>query len=148
MHLFLVIVDAVKQDYRTCWLQALEKSASLPADVRLDAIFLWVSTYLINNREKLSFLVRLWLFPPADCANDALLPFDELNVELTAEIAAIFEQGMDDGIFQSGLPEEMSHAYFCVLDGYLVRVIRYPELDYKKALSIIWKSFMLSPQQR
>lgn len=147
MNLFMVIVENVKNDYRTCWLEALEKSAPLPADERLDFIFFSVSSYLINNRDKLSFLVRLWLFPPADCGNDALSSFHKLTAELMDEVAAIFQKGMDDNIFHQESPEEMTHAYFCLLDGYLARVIRNPNVDYKKALSIIWKSLMLSPQK-
>jgi len=147
MNLFLVIVQGVIDDYRTCWFAALEKSATLPADERLDCIFFSVSNYFINNRDKLAFLVRLWLFPPADCSTDALLALDELTEELIIKIAAIFQQGMDDHIFFHESPEEMAHAYFCVLDGYLARVIRHPDFDYKKALSTIWKPFMLRPQQ-
>ena len=147
MNLFLVIVEGVKNDYRTCWYEALAQSATLPADERLDFIFFFVSNYFINNRDKLSFLVRLWLFPPAQCGTDALIALDQLTGELITEIAIIFAKGMADNLFQHESPEEMAHAYFCVLDGYLGRVIRHPDFDYRKALSIIWKSFMLRPQQ-
>ena len=147
MNLFLVIVEAVKNDYRSCWLEALEKSAHLPADERLNFILFSVSSYFINHKDNLSFLVRIWLFPPAECVNDALVPLHELNAELITEIATIFKKGMDDRIFQRESPQEMAHAYFCLLDGYLSRVIRYPDFDYKKALSIIWKSFMLNPKK-
>ena len=112
MNLFLIIVETVKNDYQTCWFEALEKSTSLPADERLQFIFFSVSNYFINNRDNLSFLVRLWLFPPADCNKDAFVALDELTEELITEIATIFQKGMDDNIFHRESPEEMAHAYF------------------------------------
>lgn len=147
MNLFLVIIEAVTKDYRTCWFEALEKSVSLAADERLYRIFFFVSSYFINNKDNLSFLVRLWLFPPVACGNQALVALDQLTEEMIIKIAAIFRQGMDDNILRRESPEEMSHAYFCLLDGYLAQVIRHPNFDYKEALAIIWKAFMLSPQK-
>jgi len=147
MELFLEIVKNVQNDYRACWFDALKTSANQPADKRLEAIFFTVSTHYINNKDNLSFLVRLWLFPPAECAKNALDSMHSLNEELLEEIAIIFRQGITDKIFHPESPEEMAHAYFCLLDGYLARVIRYPNFDYKKAVSLVWKSFVLNPLQ-
>lgn len=146
MELFMDIVEYVTETYRATWTEALEKSASLSADERLEFIFFTISSYYINNRTHLSFLVRLWLFPPADCETAALSPLRELNETLIAQIAAIFKQGMDEKIFLLDSPEEMSRAYFCLLDGYSSRVIRYPKFDfnYQKAISIFCKSMLLS----
>lgn len=146
MELFMDIVEYVTETYRATWTEALEKSGSLSADERLEFIFFTISSYYINNRTHLSFLVRLWLFPPADCETAALSPLRELNETLIAQIAAIFKQGMDEKIFLLDSPEEMSRAYFCLLDGYSSRVIRYPKFDfnYQKAISIFCKSMLLS----
>lgn len=75
------------------------------------------------------------------------MPLRQLNETLIQEIAAIFKKGMAEKIFQLDSPEEMARAYFCLLDGYSSRVIRYPKFDfnYQKAISIFCKSMLLDP---
>ncbi|MCE5286808.1 MAG: TetR/AcrR family transcriptional regulator [Pelosinus sp.] len=146
MELFLDIVDFVTETYRAAWTDALEKSIDLAPDERLEFIFFAISSYYITNRTYLSFLVRLWLFPPVDCEDKALLPLQELSETHIKNIAAIFKQGMAEKIFALDSPEEMAKAYFCLLDGYSSRVIRYPKFDfnYQKAISIFCKSMLLT----
>lgn len=147
MELFLDIVGFVTETYRSAWADALKKSERLSPDERLEFIFFAISSYYINNKTYLSFLVRLWLFPPADCENKALLPLRKLNETHNQYIAAIFKKGMDEKIFRLDSPEEMAKAYFCLLDGYSSRVIRYPKFDfnYQKAISVFCRSMLLSP---
>lgn len=146
MEIFLDIVEFVTATYRSAWTEALQKSAALAPDERLKFIFFTISSYYINNRTYLSFLVRLWLFPPADCEDKALLPLRELNEIQLHNIAAIFKKGMDEKIFLLDSPEEMARAYFCLLDGYSSRVIRYPKFDfnYQKAIDIFCKSMLIT----
>jgi len=143
MELFLEIVKSVAHDYQMCWTDALEQAGGLPADKQLEIIFFTISNHYLNNRDKLSFLVRLWLFPPSECSGDSLLALDKFNKTLLDKTAAIFKKGITDKLFGDHSPEDMAQAYFCMLDGYLARVIRYPDFDYESAVSLMWKSFSL-----
>ncbi|MBP2651685.1 MAG: TetR family transcriptional regulator [Firmicutes bacterium] len=145
MELFLAIVKNISHDYQACWTDALEQSVNLPADKQLELIFFAVGNHYINSRDKLSFLVRLWLFPPADCATEALDSLHRHNEVILNKVTVIFQQGIKDKIFAPQSPSDMAQAYFCMLDGYLARVIRYPNFDYKRAISLIWQSFMFNP---
>lgn len=141
MDLFLAIVEEAKQDYRQCWQQALSKTNHLPADQHLYELFALVSQHFISDSVKLAFWVRLLMFPPVDCPTDTLESFGKLNGEFIQEITSIFEQGMEKGILRQAVPTELAHAYFCLLDGYLMRGICYHDFDYKQSRPEIWQCF-------
>ena len=141
MDLFMVIAEEAKVDYRQCWQQALNDSAHLPVDQRLYELFSTISQHFIADKVKMSFWVRLLLFPPTDCPPDIVQSLKTLNTQFINEIAIIFEDGMAQGILRHASPNELAHAYFCLLDGYLMRAICYHDLDYKKSLIPIWDCF-------
>lgn len=145
MDLFHTILEEVKNEYLQCWSKALADTASLPVDKRLKSIFFTVADYFLSNRENLHYWVRICLFPPKDCDDAILLPIQEANKKLIDEVAAIFQQGIEEGLFIPESSIELAHVYFCILDGYLSRVISYPAFDYHKSLSIMWNTFLLSP---
>ena len=141
MDLFVVIVEEAKTDYRQCWQKALSDSPHLPADQRLYELFRSISQYFITDNVKMSFWVRLLMFPPADCPADTLLSIKILNSQFINGIASIFEDGIDKSILRQATPDELAHAYFCLLDGYLMRAIYDHDFDYRKSLPQIWECF-------
>jgi len=141
MDLFMVIVEEAKTDYRQCWQKALSGSPCLPADQRLYQLFRSISQYFITDNVKMSFWVRLLMFPPVDCPTDILQSLKSLNNQFIDEIAGIFEDGIAKGILRRGAPVELAHAYFCLLDGYLMRAIWYHDFDYRQSLPEIWECF-------
>ncbi len=145
MELFLTVLNEVKADYYKCWSDAFTATAYLTVDNQLKSIFFSVANYFLANRQKLHFWVRIWMFPPADCGQEVLSALQEQNNRLIDKIAAIFQQGIDSGIFIPESARELAHVYFCVLDGYLSRIICYPRFDYNKSLAIVWNSFLSGP---
>lgn len=142
MDLFMAIVDEAKTDYRQCWQEALNDSIHLPADQRLYELFKSISQHFTTDKVKMAFWVRLWMFPPSDCPNDILQSLKILNSQFINEIAAIFDDGMANNLLRRNSPDELAHAYFCLLDGYLMRAICYYDFDYKKSLPQIWECFL------
>lgn len=147
MTLFMSIVADAVADYRQCWRNALAATAGLPADERLYALFSQVAHYFIDDKIKMSFWVRLWMFAPAECRSDILGSLKHMNGEFIREIAAIFEQGISRNLLRPNPPEEMAHAYFCLLDGYLMRSICYQDFNYKESLLQLWNGFLLGIKQ-
>lgn len=141
MDLFMVIVEEAKTDYRQCWQKSLNDSLHLPADQRLYKVFESISQYFIADKVKMAFWVRLLMFPPVDCPADILQSLKVLNSQFINEIVSIFEDGIANNILRQAAPDELSHAYFCLLDGYLMRAIWYHDFDYKKSLTQIWACF-------
>ena len=141
MDLFLAIVEENSIDYSQCWRQALDATAHLPADEHLYKLFSLISQHYITNKIKMAFWVRLWMFPPADCPIDILASLKTLNNQFIMEVSAIFAEGSNRKILRQAEPTELAHAYFCLLDGYLMRSICYPGFDYQKALPEIWQCF-------
>ena len=141
MDLFMVIVEEAKSDYFKCWQKALSDSPHLPADQQLYQLFKSISQYFIDDKVKMAFWVRLLLFPPADCSTNTLQSLKSLNSQFIDEIARIFEDGIAKNLLRQAAPYELAHAYFCLLDGYLMRAICYHDFDYKKSLPPIWECF-------
>jgi len=143
MDLFLAIVEEYKIDYCRYWNHALETTAHLPADEHLYELFSLISQYFIDNKIKTTFWVRLWMFPPADCPIDMLASLKAINNQFITEVTRIFQEGSDNNILRQAPPNELAHAYFCLLNGYLMRSIcySYPDFDYQKALPEIWQCF-------
>ena len=141
MDLFLAIVEEAKTDYRQCWQTALNDSHHLPADQRLYELFKFISHYFIADNVKRAFWVRLLMFPPADCPTEVLQSLKSLNNQFIDEITSIFEDGIAKSILRQAAPEDLAHAYFCLLDGYVMRAIWYHDFDYKKSLPQIWECF-------
>jgi len=141
MDLFLVIVEAAKTDYRQCWQKSLSASIHLPADQRLFKLFESISQYFITDKVKMAFWVRLLMFPPVDCPANILQSLKTLNSQFIIEITSIFADGIANNILRNAAPDELAHAYFCLLDGYLMRAIWYHDFDYQRSLLHIWECF-------
>lgn len=141
LDMFLALVDEGKAEYRTAWLQALDASAGLPAPQRLEAIFTSISSHFMHDRIKMAFWVRLWMFPPTECQETLPIELQRVNHEFIEAIAGILEEGMTLGTIRPGNAHEIAHAYFCLIDGYLVRAICYKKFDYKTSLPEIWQCF-------
>lgn len=142
MELFLTIVEQIRNNYAALWHRELAATVGQsPAD-RLKLLFEGICAYFLHDKVQLEFFIRLWTFPPADCATQALDPLKMVHKEIFDEVAAIFQAGEATGLFRKQQENEMVHSYFCLLDGYLVRAICSPGYDYEKMLSAIAGSFV------
>ena len=142
LDLFRAIVSDFKADYIKCWESALQNSASLKPDERLGECFLSVSRHYMQDRVKMAFWVRLWMFPPNEIADEIRLDLHNGNARFISCIETIFQQGIDAGLFAPAAPQNFSHAFFCLIDGYLMRAICLTNFDYAKAGEEIWFSFL------
>ncbi|HWR44015.1 TetR/AcrR family transcriptional regulator [Sporomusa sp.] len=143
MELFAAITEDEKVCYCSLWEEALISSESLPTDQRLSALFSIVSGYFAGDRVKMAFWVRLWMFPPQEEAESILQSLKKMNAPYINQLAAIISQGIEQKIFRPCPPLEVAHAFFCLLDGYLMRAICYQGFDYKQSLPHIWSTFLL-----
>lgn len=139
--LFSAVVEEVSEDYRAYRNNVISNSVSLNFEQRLFSIFSSMITYFINDRVKMAFWVRLWMFPPAESRDELLGPWKNLNRKFIDEIAIIFEQGMNEGFVRAGNPQDMAHTYLCLLDGFLTRVIISDDADYSRHMEQVWKCF-------
>lgn len=143
MDLFLVIVEAAKNDYHECWQQVINQTAHLPADQHLYELFYAVSQHFVSDKIKMAFWVRLWMFPPANCPLEVFPSLKKLHQHFVDKISTIFAEGIATGILRQAEPTELARTYFCLLDGYLMRAICDPDSNYHKILPQIWQCFML-----
>ncbi|WP_196593734.1 TetR/AcrR family transcriptional regulator [Pectinatus sottacetonis] len=148
MEIFLTVLHDVRIDYLQCWEKAVRETAGLSANEKLRNIFLLVGNYFFHHRDEMYFWMRMWMFPPTACNEDILRLMQDTNRKLISRIANIFQDGINEGIFVNESSLELSHAYWCMLDGYLVRMMCHPKFDYDKALSIIWKAFLVNSLQK
>lgn len=139
--LFSAVVEEVSEDYRTYRHIIMSESARMDFEQRLFNIFSSLITYFIQDRTKMAFWVRLWMFPPAESREDTLGPWRNLNKTFTDEIAVVFEQGISEGRIRQGNARDMAHTYLCLLDGFLTRVIISDDADYSRHLTQVWKCF-------
>lgn len=139
--LFLSVVEEVAEDYRNYRHRLISDTQSLAFEQRLFTIFESTITYFIQDRIKMAFWVRMWMFPPADAHDIILAPWKNLNLNFVEVITAIFEQGIAQGAIRSGEARDMAHTYLCLLDGFLTRVIICEDDNYSKLLPQIWNCF-------
>lgn len=143
MNLFMTIVEQAMHQYCDAWREALIKTAALNEDERLYVLFSAISRSFVGDRVKMAFWVRLWMFSPIECRSEILKSLKKTNSEFIDEIAAIIQHGMERGLFRHASAKEMAHAYFCLLDGYLMRAICYDDFDYKETMAELWSCFLL-----
>ncbi|WP_346353118.1 TetR/AcrR family transcriptional regulator [Azotosporobacter soli] len=142
LDLFLAIARDFKADYVTCWREALESSANLPPDRRLGSCFQALSRHYMQDRIKMAFWIRLWMFPPTEIDAEIRHELQSVNGDYVKEVERIFRQGRAQEIFRAGAATAFSHAYFCLLDGYLMRAVCFADFNYAHAGAQIWNSFL------
>lgn len=146
LDLFLAIVAEVEEDYHACWKKVLKDTHDLPADMRLQELFRGVSSHFIQDRVKISFWVRLCLFPPEEC-HDAQHTLTRLSDTYVKEVTAICLQGVSAGLFKPNSPEIMAHSFFFLLDGYILRSVQYPTFDSLQGFTQVWQTFFQGIQK-
>lgn len=143
LDLFYVVINYVAEDYESHWERMLNETAGMDIKNRLREIFSRVLAYFIDDRVKMNFLARAWMFPPEDCSEEMLTRLRNLNKIFLAEITAIFQDALDKKLIDRGDAQNLAYGYFCLIDGSLMRVICYDDMDYKKHLPIIGEYFWL-----
>jgi len=139
--LFAAVVEEVSEDYRAYRQTVISGSSSMDFEQHLFNIFSSMITYFIQDRVKMAFWVRLWMFPPAESPEALLEPWKNLNKTFLDEVIAIFEQGISEGHVRQGSPQDMAHTYLCLLDGFLTRVIISDDADYSQHMTQVWQCF-------
>ncbi|HMM22284.1 MAG TPA: TetR/AcrR family transcriptional regulator [Selenomonadales bacterium] len=142
LDLFLAVADTALHDYRQSWRRALDKGEALPADRRLQSLFEEMGEHFLADRTKLAFWIRLWVFPPADCPAGVRDAFQTLTGEYLAEVAAVFRAGMEQGRLRPGPADDLAHALFSLLVGFLIRAHAYQDTDHLRLLRQTWDCFM------
>ena len=142
LDLFLAVVDTAMHDYRQSWRHALDQDATMPADQRLQSLFEELGSCFLRDRVKLAFWVRVWFFPPADCPAVVREAFKTITGEFLTEVAAIFRSGMEQGSLRPGPADDLAHALYSLLLGFLMRTYAYEDIDHLRLLRQTWECFM------
>ena len=142
LDLFRAIVRDFKKDYLDCWESALQHCVAQPPDRQLETCFHTLSRHYMQDRIKMAFWVRLWMFPPPEIAQEIRNELQSINKHFVARIEEIFRQGIRANLFLDRSPHELAHSFFCLLDGYLMRAICLVEFDYAHCGQQIWQSFL------
>lgn len=139
--LFLAVVEQVADDYRNYRQQLLVESEAMNFEKRLYNIFASMIDYFVQDRIKMSFWVRAWMFPPAEAQGTILVPWKAMHNAFAAAIEAIFKEGIANGEVRDGIAGDMANTYLCLLDGFLTRAIITDDDNYVKMLPQVWKCF-------
>lgn len=139
--LFLAVAQDVADRYYEHWQELLVATENFDYEQRLYEIFRSIVAYFSNDRIKVAFWVRVLMFPPPEDKDNLLLIFKERVKDLLEQITQIFEQGIKDGAIHNGIAKNMAYAYFCLLDGYLMRAICSDNEEYEQQAAQIWENF-------
>lgn len=139
--LFLAVVEDVAEEYREFRQELVLNTERMSFEKCLYSIFQATITYFVQDRIRMAFWVRVWMFPPAEARETILVPWQNLNLAFIDVIAEIFEQGMAHGEVTSGNAKDMAHTYLCLLDGFLTRVIISNDANYAQLLPQVWNCF-------
>lgn len=141
MDLFQSVVHYVADDYNAYWQRMLSETADQALKNRLHEIFFRVLEYFVNDRVKMNFWARVWMFPPEECSPDTLSSLRSLNDSFIEKIAAIFQAALDKNLIHKGDAKNLAYGYFCFIDGSLMRAICYSDVNYEKHLPVLWDYF-------
>ncbi|MDD4600224.1 hypothetical protein SDC9_04306 [bioreactor metagenome] len=139
--LFLAVVEEVAEDYRNYRQQVLLDTKTMNFEQRLYCIFESMIIYFLQDRSKMAFWVRVWMFPPVELRDTILMPWKNLNTVFVSIIENIFQEGIAKGEVRDGNARDMANTYLCLLDGIITRVILTDDDHYINMLPQVWQCF-------
>ena len=139
--LFLAVVEDMTEAYINHWQEIQNSTCDQSVEERLYTLFVETVRYFGQNPLKVALWVRVWMFPPAKLKEQLVQKMKLVHRRLALDVSAILQCGLDQRVTRSGEEEDMAIAYLSLLNGYLMRVICYGDIDYERQAPIIWHYF-------
>jgi len=139
--LFLAVVEDMTEAYMNRWQEIRNSTCDQSVEERLYALFVETVRYFGQKPWKVALWVRVWMFPPANFKEQLVQKMKLIHGRLALDVSAIVQCGLDQGVTRSGVADDMAIAYLSLLNGYLMRVICYGDIDYEQQVPIIWQYF-------
>ncbi|MDF2959994.1 MAG: TetR family transcriptional regulator [Paenibacillus sp.] len=96
--------------------------------------------YLLSE-EKITFLKRVMLFPPAFLQEQMNRQFIETERTLTDSLQAIFMEGIQKGTIKEEPVEDLVASYLCLMDGCFLQLFYYGKEHFENRLQSIWRIY-------
>ncbi|MDF2669924.1 MAG: TetR family transcriptional regulator [Paenibacillus sp.] len=93
------------------------------------------------SEEKITFVKRSLLFPPASLQKQLQERFMEAEKSLTELLHNLFEKGIKSGIIKHTKTEDLIASYFCLMDGAFIQMLYYGAEVFGTRLPAIWKMY-------
>ncbi len=140
-HLFLAVFDDALWDYNNHVEQMTKEIKHDSVEQQLYKILADICSYYHNSEEKVVFLKRAMLFPPAFLQEELREKFATSEKALLQMLYSIFEEGIEDGIIREEKTANLLGSYLCVLDGLFSHMVYYGMEGFEERLQSIWKIF-------
>ncbi|TDF91851.1 TetR/AcrR family transcriptional regulator [Paenibacillus piri] len=96
--------------------------------------------YMLSE-EKMTFLKRVMLFPPAFLQERMHRQFLEAERALIDSLQAIFTAGIHEGIIKEEPVEDLVASYLCLMDGCFLQLYYYGKEPFYNRLNSIWRIY-------
>lgn len=95
----------------------------------------------MNSEEKITFLKRAMLFPPAFLKERLRQKFMESEESLSRVLRALFTEGIEAGIIRRERIEDLLASYYCLLDGSFIQMFYYGRQQFEERLQSVWRMY-------
>ncbi|NOU93876.1 TetR family transcriptional regulator [Paenibacillus sp. LMG 31456] len=96
--------------------------------------------YLLSE-EKITFIKRVMLFPPAFLQEQIHRKFLETESTLTDSLQKIFTEGIRKGTIKEEPIEDLVASYLCLMDGSFLQLFYYGKEYFESRLQSIWRIY-------
>ncbi|WP_308862026.1 TetR/AcrR family transcriptional regulator [Paenibacillus radicis (ex Xue et al. 2023)] len=96
--------------------------------------------YLLSE-EKITFIKRVMLFPPAFLQEKIHQKFLETERALTDSLQMIFKKGILEGTVKEEPVEDLIASYLCLMDGSFLQLFYYGKEYFESRLQSIWRIY-------
>jgi AcrR family transcriptional regulator len=93
------------------------------------------------SEEKITFLKRSLLFPPASLQQQLQAKFMEAESSLTELLRKLFEEGIAGGVIHYSSMEDLIASYYCLMDGAFIQMLYYGPAVFGARLPGIWNMY-------
>jgi len=139
--LFFSVFDDVLQEQSS---RTKELIASIQSTTTEDMLYTILKhscdDYLLGE-EKVTFLKRAMLFPPAFMQDQLHRRFMESEQTITDELRDIFRAAISEGIVREEPLEDLIASYLCLMDGCFLQLFYYGRHDFERRLACVWRIF-------
>ncbi|MFE5324301.1 TetR/AcrR family transcriptional regulator [Paenibacillus sp. NPDC056579] len=139
--LFLSVFQDVLQEHASRIDQLISSISHLPIEEKLYTILRDSCENYLLDEEKITFLKRAMLFPPAFLQEDLREQFMETERVLAGRLSALFASGIQKGLIRDEPVNELLASYLSLLDGCFVQLFYYGRDQFEQRLSCVWRIY-------
>lgn len=96
--------------------------------------------YMLDE-ERITFLKRAMLFPPAFLHEELRSQFMDTERLLTDRLSALFSSGIQKGLIRDEPVNELLASYLCLMDGCFLQLFYYGRDHFEQRLACVWRIY-------